>query len=536
MTEKILTGEQAIAYGALEADVRVVTGYPGSPATKVLTNILELTEGDAGRYVEWSINEKVAFEIALGTSLGGDRALVCLKSVGMNITVDPIMTANLTGINAGLVILLGDDPGAWLSQNEQDTRLLVEFMELPLLEPSSPQEARDMMAAAFSLSEEFDTVVVVRIIRSLSVAEGLVRLTDNPVERKPKPFIREKNRWVSTTFNVLDNHKKLHEKLGNLEQRFADSQFNEVMGEPGQRGIIAAGNTYSKLLEAFKVKPDDFSILKLGTINPLPAKVIRKFLDGTKSVMILEDNEPYVENKVRAIAHEAHLDIEIFGKLDGHIPREGELSVAILEHIINQADDEEFTPKSQVSSTTQKSFCDGCPYTPIFQALSEVIAELGENPVIIAEPGCGVKLNSPPFEMLDVKYSMGSAIGIAAGLARARAGIKPIAVCGDSSFFHTGVNGLLNTVGSKQGFFILILDNSVAALTGYQTHPGTGKNARGQETKAIDIAEIARICHVPSVCVVDPDESEPMKAAFRDALVLDGLSVVVARKPCPRPT
>ena len=247
MTEKILTGEQAIAHGALEADARVITGYPGSPSTKVLTNILELSKDDTERHIEWSINEKVAFEIALGASLGGDRALVCLKSVGMNITVDPIMTVNLTGVNAGLVILLGDDPGAWLSQNEQDTRLLVDLLELPLMEPSSPQEGKDMMRAAFDISEEFQTAVIVRVIRSFTTAEGTVKLDETQPAVPSRGFVREKDRWISTTFNVLENHRKLHDKLSRLGQQFEDSPFNSVVRADGKQHIIAAGFTYSKL-------------------------------------------------------------------------------------------------------------------------------------------------------------------------------------------------------------------------------------------------------------------------------------------------
>ncbi|MFC1713213.1 thiamine pyrophosphate-dependent enzyme [Candidatus Poribacteria bacterium] len=532
MTEKILTGNEAIAYGALEADVRVVTGYPGSPSTKVLTSILKLYEDDTSRHVEWSVNEKVAFEIALGASLGGDRALVCLKSVGMNITVDPIMTANLTGINAGLVILLGDDPGAWGSQNEQDTRPLVDFMELPIMEPSSPQEGKDMMAAAFDISEEFHTIVVVREIGGLSTAEGAVQITGTPIATESKGFVREKNRWVSTTFNVIENHRKLHDKLGNLAQRFESSPFNEAVGANGQQHVIAVGFAYNRLMEVLGSESDGLSILKLGTTNPIPGDTVVSFLNEAESVMVLEDNEPYVENKIKAIVHDAHLDTEVLGKTSGHVPREGELSEKDIKRVV----DDGYSASSiqqPVPIIASKSFCDGCPYTLIFEALSQVIEELGEEPVIIAEPGCGVRLNAPPFEMLDVKHSMGSAIGIASGLARARANIKPIAVCGDSSFFHTGINGLMNVVENRVNFLILVLDNSVTALTGYQPHPGTGVDARGRVTEAIDIAELAEACHIPSVTVIDPDDTEAMKLAFRRGLTSDELSMIVARKPCP---
>jgi indolepyruvate ferredoxin oxidoreductase alpha subunit len=641
MTEKrTLTGDQAIAQGAVEADVRVVTGYPGSPGTKVLEAILDLSRDNAERHIEWSVNEKVAFEIALGASLGGDRALVCLKSVGMNIAVDPIMTANLTGINAGLVILLGDDPGAWLSQNEQDTRLLVDFFELPLMEPSSPQEGREMMTAAFDISEEFQTAVIVREIRSFSAKEEQVEVADSPVIRLPKGFVRERGRWISTTFNVLENHRKLHDKLDRLGQHFENSPFNRITGANGSQHIIAAGFAYTKLVDALGSDLDGIAILKLGTLNPLPGDLITGFLRDSESVLVLEDNEPYIENKVKAIAHNAKLNVEVLGKTTGHVPREGELS---RESIVSSVQDRGeigrplepidlylkeisniplLTPEQEnelarevaagdakarrkmiesnlrlvanvarkytgkglslldlveegnlgliravdkfdhtrgtrfstyaiwwirqsitraiadrASSTghleTQKTFCDDCPYTPTFQVLSQVIEELGEEPVIIAEPGCGVKLNAPPFQMLDVKYSMGSAIGIASGLARARSGVKPIAVCGDSSFFHTGINGLVNVVENRVNLFIMVLDNSVTALTGYQPHPGTGHDARGQETQAVKIEEIAEACHVPFVTVVDPGESEAMKRAFRKGLTSDELSMVVVRKPCP---
>ena len=389
-TTKLLTGDGAIAHGALEADVRVVTGYPGSPSTKVIETILDLAKDDTERHIEWSTNEKVAFEIALGASIGGDRAMVCLKSVGMNIAIDPIMTANLTGVNAGLVILLGDDPGAWFSQNEQDTRLLVNFLELPLMEPSSLQEGKDMVVAAFDISEEFQIPVIVRKIRRFSTTEGLVELTDKQVVKESKDFIREKNRWISTTFNVLENHRKLHDKLERLGRRFGSSHFNKVIGTNGRQCIIAAGFVYNKLADALgssetlELPSDGFAILKLGTIHPLPKDTIIDFLSTAERVIVLEDNEPYVENEVKAIAYDTDLKVKVIGKTTGHVPREGELSKEDLTHIMSTFGIMEQVPsgtsygKEEHSFATQKSFCDDCPYTPTFQAVSQVIEELGE--------------------------------------------------------------------------------------------------------------------------------------------------------------
>ena len=538
MEDKILTGDQAIAQGAVEADVKVVTGYPGSPGTKVLTSIFELSKGDPRRHIEWSANEKVAFEIALGASIGGDRAMVCLKSVGMNIAIDPIMTANLTGINAGLVILLGDDPGALLSQNEQDTRLIMDFLELPLMEPSTPQEAKDMLIKAFELSEEFQSIFIVREIRSFSVMKGLVKV-ENLSEIKSKGFVRQKNRWISTTFNVLDNHRKLHEKLNKIELRFRNSEFNKAIGDGCNKCIIAVGFSYTKLIDVLGDKIDGLGILKLGTIYPLPETTITHFLRSASQVLVLEDNEPYVENKIKAICHDADIRAEVIGKTTGHIPRVDEISrndiVKVLksEFRIDLSDKNQTDQRAMSKGELEKTFCDGCPYTPTFEVLRQVLDELGESPIIIAEPGCSVRLNAPPFEMLDVKYSLGSAIGIASGLAWSGTKNKPIAVCGDSSFFHTGINALMNVIQNRVSIFIIVLDNSVSALTGYQTHPGTGYDISGNPTAKVEIADIARLCGVPYVEVVSPDDLDMMRSAFRKAMISDDISFLVVKKPCP---
>lgn len=534
MIEKILNGDQAIAQGAIEADVSVVTGYPGSPGTKVLTGILELYKDDIERHIEWSVNEKVAFETALGASIGGDRAMVCLKSVGMNITIDPIMTANLTGINAGLVILLGDDPGALLSQNEQDTRLIFDFLELPLLEPSDPQEAKDMIVSAFAISEKFQTIVVVREIRSLSVMKGNVQLSNELSFVPSRGFLKKKNLWISTTFNVLSNHDKLHKKLDYIEKDFNSSVFNKVINKDAKEYIITAGFAYQKLIDVFQQEfgtkiPDGFAVLKLGTIFPLPKYLIKEFLKNTDKVLVLEDNEPYIENKVKEIANEENMNVKVLGKTTGHVTRIGEFCLEPgfwkLEKKIKALEAD--------TGELEKTFCDGCPYTPTFEILSQVIKEIGEKSVIIAEPGCAVRLNAPPFEMLDIKYSMGSAIGIASGLVRSRSKVRPIAVCGDSSFFHTGINALMNVIQNHADIFILVLDNSVSALTGGQPHPGSGFDIKKRESVKIQIEDIARSCQVPFVAVVTPDDPEDMHFIFRRCLTSDELSLVVVRKPCP---
>uniref|UniRef100_A0A7C4M2P5 Thiamine pyrophosphate enzyme TPP-binding domain-containing protein n=1 Tax=candidate division CPR3 bacterium TaxID=2268181 RepID=A0A7C4M2P5_UNCC3 len=343
----------------------------------------------------------------------------------------------------------------------------------------------------------------------------------------------------STTFNVLDNHDKLHEKLHWIKQRFNNSEFNKAIGIGHNHCVITAGYSYTKLINILNDRSDAIGILKLGTIYPLPEDIITNFLRSATQVLVLEDIEPYVENRVKAICHDAGIQAEVIGKTTGHISGVGEttkeniVDVLKSEFGLDLPDINYSSDPALQKGELEKTFCEDCPYTPTFEILSNVIEEIGEKPIIIAEPGCSVRLNAKPFEMLDIKYSMGSAIGLASGIAWSRSKIKPIAVCGDSSFFHTGINAFMNVIQNRIPIFIMVLDNSVAALTGYQTHPGTGYDIRGNETQKVDMADIARICGLSFVEVVTPDKPDAMKMAFYKALTIDELSFIVVRKPCP---
>jgi indolepyruvate ferredoxin oxidoreductase alpha subunit len=368
--------------------------------------------------------------------------------------------------------------------------------------------------------------------------KGSVRI-EKPINAELKEFVRQKNKWVSTTFNVLDNHEKLHDKLSRIKQRFRNSEFNKVIGSNMKRCVITAGFSYAKLMDVLYGKTDGIGILKLGTIYPLPEEIIVDFLRSASQVLVLEDSEPYVENKVKAICHDAGIDAEVIGKTTGHIPgvdevlRDDIARVLESEFGFDLMDADRSEQRAMNKGEMEKTFCDDCPYTPTFETLSQVIKELGETPIIVAEPGCAVRLNAPPYEMLDVKYSLGSAIGIASGLAWSRTKHKPIAICGDSSFFHTGINALLNVVHNRIQLCIVVLDNSVAALTGYQPHPGTGYDIKGEMTSRVEIADIAKLCGIPFVSTVTPDDLDEMKSAFIKAMTADDLSLVVVKKPCP---
>lgn len=537
MLSGVLDGEQALAHGAWAAGVRVVTGYPGSPSSGVVEHLLAISAPDEV-HIQWSANEKVAFETALGASLAGWRALVCMKSVGFNIALDPVMTADLTGVRGGLVMVVGDDPGAWASQNEQDSRYLAAFAELPLLEPASPGEGVAVMRAAFDLSEEVGLPIIVRETRDFLRQRGPAPSPPR-TSLQPLGFTPDKLRWVSLPLNVVANHCRLHRRLREVAERFDRSPFNAVEGA-GQIGIAAAGFAHTKLSQALpEGLPSGLSALKLSTIYPLPEKLLAAFLHGKEKVLIVEEVEPFLEERLRALAQRRGLALEIWGKETGHLPCEGALTA---EHIraavaaLRGEPQPSFvrTVEQEPQRPSQQGLCEGCFYIPLFEALQEKLTELERQAVVCADPGCGIRIYQSPFEMLDVKYSMGSAIGLALGLWLSGLERLPIALVGDSSFFHTGLNGLLSAVSSGAQILVLILDNGSAALTGGQPHPGSGRDARGDQARAVQLERLLRACGVDHLAIVDPTDRPSTCRALHAAIQARGLRVIVARGQCVR--
>jgi indolepyruvate ferredoxin oxidoreductase alpha subunit len=534
-----MQGEEALAYGAWAAGVRVVTGYPGSPSSGVVQHLLTL-DASEDIHIQWSANEKVAFETALGVSVMGQRSLVCLKSVGLNVALDPIMTANLTGVRGGLVILLGDDPGAWASQNEQDSRILAAFAELPLLEPATPAEATTMIGSAFDLSEDVGLPVFVRETRDFSRQTGEVSALS------PKPFthsdyIHEGLRWVSLPFNVVANHRRLHRRLMATADRFNHSHFNVAEGE-GPVGVLAVGFAHAKLIEGFPCGiPAGVGVLKLGTVHPLPEQLLLSFMSDKHQLLVIEETEPLVEMQLRSLAQRHGLTLGILGKQTGSLPREGALTAERIRTALEQLRDERLKPRSDATGTTvarpsQQSICQGCFYAPLFAALKDALVAADQQAVVCADPGCGIRIHQAPFEMLDVKHCMGSAIAIASGLSLAGSSVLPIALVGDSSFFHSGLNGLISAVASRSSMFVLILSNGSAALTGAQPHPGSGYDARGAPAPQVRLECILRACGVHQITMVDPLDRPSTLRALKAAVLSSDLRAVIAQGVCVRET
>jgi len=538
-----LTGEEALAQGAWESDVRVATGYPGSPSTRFLEHLAEIS--DPGEvHAEWSANEKVAFEVALGASMAGKRASVSFKSVGLNVAMDPLMVANLGGVAGGLVAILGDDPGAWGSQNEQDGRLLLRAAEVPLLEFSSPQEAYEMARYAFSLSEKYELPVFIRETRSSACESGAVQVGAERIRASRKTFAELKSIKL-LPLQVPQKHSDLQAKALGIISEFNKLPFNQMILKSSQ-GIVGSGYMFAKVMQVLRGKGgEDLSLFKLGTVYPPPEGKLIEFLSSLEEVLVAEELLPMVEQYLRSLAQSHNLKVRIYGKDTGHLPKSGELFRNHLKKAIKEAFKVEISePESGVpqegfsESVVTKSLPVQCPYYQAFEAFSTVIPKDPERrPIFVGDDGCLLRFMNQPFSFLDCKFCMGAAIGMATGLALAGEKRKIIALIGDSSFFHTGLPAYLNAVASGVRIMIVVLDNRCTAMTGCQENPGTDLNLQGRRQKRISIESILKSAGIGLFRSVDAfGEKEVLAAAFKECLDSDELSVLLVTGPCPNLT
>jgi indolepyruvate ferredoxin oxidoreductase alpha subunit len=492
MTQKTLSGDQSLAYGALSSGIKLVTSYPGSPSSGTMETLIDLAEKH-DIYVEWSSNEKVAMEMGIGASIAGRRVLVCVKSVGMNAMIDPLMALNLTPVNGGLVILLGDDPGGYGSQNDQDSRPLATLLEMPMMEPATPAEGYAMMKEAYEISERYQTAVIIRETRSFSQQEGSVPVSDIPYQEANIGLVREPYRFVPVPKNAVEKHKILHEKIEALTHWADGAPYNKATGK-GTKGIVSTGFAHQKLLDVVvNDEPEEFRLLKLGVLYPLPRKVITEFLLSCQEVLVVEEIEPYVEGGIKAIAHDIGCTAKIYGKQSKHLSREGEF---------------------------------GCQYDMVLDKLEEAAESLGQKPVLVGDPGCLVTV----ADRLDAKYAIGSAVGVADGLSKVGIDERAVAIFGDSAFFHTSIPAICNAVHNRSNILMVVLDNKATATSGFQPHPGVARDAMGHEAPSLDIGKIARACGVKNIHTVEKVEIDSiLKDTFCKALRSNELTLVIIR-------
>ncbi len=531
--EKLLSGNEALALGAYHAGIKVATAYPGTPSTE----ILESLAGYDDIYAEWSTNEKVAMEVALGAAYAGARSLVSMKQVGLNVASDPFMAAATTGINAGMVVISADDPGAHSSQNEQDNRHYAKFAKVPMLEPSDSQEAYELMAYAFDISEKFDTPVLVRTTTRISHSKSVVKVNRSRVVPANQPdFQRDVKKYVMLPVYARLRHPIIEERLVKLAAYAETFLLNQILWDERRLGVVTSGVAYQYAREVFPKA----SFLKLGMTYPLPQNLLRHFAAQVDRMIVIEELDPFLQENIQAMG------IKVTGK--EFIPRVGELNPDIIEEGSRSAGLLAGTPPRQVETTLELPkrpplLCAGCPHTGIFFVLSSIgqRAKLpkskGKTPkesklIITGDIGCYTLGTYPPLLAMDTCACMGASIGQALGMEKAGTGKKVVAVIGDSTFLHSGITGVVNAVYNKGQITLIILDNGTTAMTGHQEHPGTGISAQSKETRAVELEQLIRGIGVSDVKVVDAFNIKALRNSVRSSLGNPELSVIIVRGAC----
>ncbi len=534
MKKAILMGNEAIAYGAAEAGVQVAASYPGTPASEVLATIARLAP-ETGAYVEWSVNEKVALEVAIGASYAGLRSLAAMKQVGLNVAADPLMTLAYLGLRGGLVIVVADDPGPHSSQNEQDTRAFARFARVPVLDPATPAEAREMTRFAFSLSERLGLPVIVRPTTRVAHTSEDVEVGELPRVERDGRFVRDP-RWVVLPALARVRRKVLEEQQAEAERTLSALPFNRIVGE-SPRGVICSGVSYTYVLEARRLLGLDFAVLKIGSPYPLPRDLVREFLRGKEHVVVVEELDPVLEEQVVRVCWEEKFPGRLSGKGDGVVPFSGEFDVDVVAEALARAFGVP-VPRAQALPEVKVParppvLCPGCPHRASFYAVKTALQ--GRDAVFTGDIGCYTLGVMPPLQMLDTCLCMGASIGMAAGLARAEPGRPHVAFIGDSTFFHSGIPALVNSVATRAPIVLVVLDNATTAMTGFQPHPGTGGGASGGAVK-VALPGLLEGCGVRWVREVDPYDVEAAAAVVREALAeaerARAPAAVVMRREC----
>jgi indolepyruvate ferredoxin oxidoreductase alpha subunit len=511
--KKVLLGNEAIARGAYEAGCRVVASYPGTPST-------EITESIARDFPDilsqWSPNEKVALEVVAGAAIAGARAMSAMKHVGLNVAADPLFTFSYTGVNAGMVIINADDPGAWSSQNEQDNRHYARAAKVPMLEPSNPQEAKDFTKAAFALSEEYDRPVIVRTTTRISHSQGIVELGD-PENVPLKKFVRDPKKFVMIPAHARPRHVAVEEQMRKLRDISPSLPFNRIEWAGLKRGIITAGAAYNYVKECCS----DDSILKIGMMWPLPDTLIREFASKVEELVIVEELDPFIEE------HVLKMGIQCRGK--ELIPICGELTPDIVDSALNGTEHtRRVSPYTVMLPPRPPSLCKGCPHIAVFTVLKKL--DLTVN----GDIGCYTLGVFPPYNAMHSQGCMGASIGMHLGFEKANGTLarSGVAVIGDSTFIHSGITPLIDLVYNKGTGTVLILDNRVTAMTGHQENPSTGVTLRGEPSFAVDLEALCRACGVRRVTVTDPNDIESFEQIVREEVAAEEPSVIIARRKC----
>lgn len=553
----LLMGNEAIARGAIEAGVDFSSSYPGSPSSEI-QDALAKTAASLGHQAHWAINEKVALEACIGASFAGLRAITSMKQNGLNVASDTLMTVNLSGINGGLVIVVCDDPQGHSSTNEMDSRSFARFADVPLLEPSSAEEALAMTKWAYELSEKLKSIVLIRSVTRISHARSDVTLGKLP-ERNRKPEFGRLDRYLSLP--PSPQHANMHKKMDKARKMFLETPFNEYFGRSGARKIIIAGGTgWLYAMEALSMLGEaaaHIGAVKVGTTWPLPTGFLKGHLERAEEILVLEEIDPFLEDNLKSLIVDLGLSMKVYGKSSGHVagrfgPGVGEIDADVALDAITRAFDIEIPRRADAEKASlfeqhskelkaelnlpprELAFCAGCPHRMSFWAVNVALKMDGRDGFVLGDIGCySMGAGRTGFFLSRTMHCMGSGIGFANGLGLLTKDMEQpvVAFSGDSTFFHSGIPGLINAKYSRAEVLLVVLDNSATSMTGFQPHPGTGFDALGNEAPKVEIESITRGIGIDTY-IADPFDLQNTIDLITDLLEEGGLKVLILRRKC----
>ena len=511
--KKLLLGNAAVARGAYEAGVRVVASYPGTPSTEITEETVKFED----IYAEWSPNEKVAAEVAIGASIGGARAMSCMKHVGLNVMADPVFTVSYTGVNGGLVFCVADDPGMHSSQNEQDSRHYAKASKITMLEPADSSECKEFTKYAFELSEKMDTPVFIRLSTRVSHSQSMVELCDKE-NVELKPYEKNIGKYVMMPGNAIKRHVVVEDRINALKEFAETTELNIIEENNSKIGIISAGIAYMYAKEALGNSAD---YLKLGMVYPLPEKKIKDFAAKYDKVFVIEELDPVIEDHCKA------LGIDVIGK--EKLTVLGEYTPTMIKKAVFGVEPEEVKAADEIIPVRPPVMCAGCPHRGAFY----VLKKLGLT--VSGDIGCYTLGATVPLQSVDTTICMGASVSAAHGMAKARGAEfnkKLVSVIGDSTFMHSGMTGLVDIVYNKGNNTVIILDNSITGMTGHQDNPTTGYTIRGEETKQVNLIELCRALGIDNITVCDPFDVKKFEKIVKEEVEREEPSVIISQRPC----
>lgn len=539
MHKEFLMGNAAIALGAVASGVNVVAGYPGTPSTEVLETIAKHRPDDV--YVEWSVNEKAAMELAAGASYSGARTLVTMKQVGLNVASDPLMSLEYIGVKGGIVILVADDPGPISSQTEQDTRHFAAFSKLPCFDPSSAQEAYEMIQEAYEYSEKYNTPVFLRPTTRVCHGYASVSVKD-PEEytvHTPEGFVKDSKRWVIFPRLSYQNHQKIEARNVELADIFSSYEKNKIYPAcdtfaDSRKGIVSGGISFTYAMETL-IETGMVRHLKISTPHPFPEKLAAQFLDGLDEVLCLEELDPVIERELTYICGKYHLPVKILGKLTHNTANAGENTRDSVDTYIRTFLDLPVKEQPKLTDVPPLPvrppvLCAGCPHRASFYAVKKAMQ--GRKTIFCGDIGCYTLGNARPLDMVDTCLCMGAGLNIAQGVEKIEPDTACFAFIGDSTFFASAITGVVNAVYNQANMTLVVLDNSTTAMTGHQPHPGTGRTVMGEIVQKINIEQVLRGIGVQDVETVNPLDHEAAVSCVKELADKPGVKAIIFKSPC----